>query len=330
MQFDQLKRREFITLLGGAAVAGLDVARAQQLPKAWRISILHSGFPNRTPIHLLFGALRALGYEDGRTAAVELLGGEGDPHRLNALVSKLAAQRPDVIVALTEPAVLALKQAGVTTPVVFAFVTDPVGLGIVNSLAHPGGNFTGLSFSDALLGGKRLELLIDTLPDMQRVAVIWSRSFLANSAIFDAIREAARARRVEIFPRELRDSDDLSSAFDDAKASGARAVIFMTDNVMFGRRKEIAALAFARHLPSIHSFTPEAEDGGLMSFGPDLDESYRRAAALVDAILKGALPANLPVEEPTRFTLAVNLKTAAALGITIPPAILVRADEVIE
>jgi putative ABC transport system substrate-binding protein len=279
---------------------------------------------------VLFAALRTLGYEDGRTAAIELLGGEGDPDRLNTLVAKLAAQRPDVIIALTPPAVLALKQAGVTTPVVFAFVSDPVGLGIVTSLAHPGANFTGLSFSDAVLGGKRLELLMDALPNLKRVAVIWGRSFAGNSAIFDVIREAARARSVEIFSRELRGSDDLSPAFDDAKASGAQAVIFMTDNVMFGRRREVAALALARHLPSIHSFVPEAEDGGMMSYGPDLDESYRRAAALADAILKGARPADLPVEEPTRFILAVNLKTAAALDIAIPPAILVRADKVIE
>jgi putative ABC transport system substrate-binding protein len=321
-----MRRRRFIRLCG-VALAWPTAARAQQ-PR--RIGILHSGFPDRTPIHVLFAALRTLGYEDGRTAAIELLGGEGDPDRLNTLVAKLAAQRPEVIIALTPPAVLALKQAGVTTPVVFAFVSDPVGLGIVTSLAHPGANFTGLSFSDAVLGGKRLELLMDALPNLKRVAVIWGRSFAGNSAIFDVIREAARARSVEIFSRELRGSDDLSPAFDDAKASGAQAVIFMTDNVMFGRRREVAALALARHLPSIHSFVPEAEDGGMMSYGPDLDESYRRAAALADAILKGARPADLPVEEPTRFILAVNLKTAAALDIAIPPAILVRADKVIE
>jgi putative ABC transport system substrate-binding protein len=321
-----MRRRRFIRLCG-VALAWPTAARAQQ-PR--RIGILHSGFPDRTPIHVLFAALRTLGYEDGRTAAIELLGGEGDPDRLNTLVAKLAAQRPDVIIALTPPAVLALKQAGVTTPVVFAFVSDPVGLGIVTSLAHPGANFTGLSFSDAVLGGKRLELLMDALPNLKRVAVIWGRSFAGNSAIFDVIREAARARSVEIFSRELRGSDDLSPAFDDAKASGAQAVIFMTDNVMFGRRREVAALALARHLPSIHSFVPEAEDGGMMSYGPDLDESYRRAAGLADAILKGARPADLPVEEPTRFILAVNLKTAAALDIAIPPAILVRADKVIE
>jgi putative ABC transport system substrate-binding protein len=322
-----VKRREFITLLGGAVAAWPVVARAQQHR---RISILHSGFPNRTPIRLLFAALRTLGYEDGRTAVIELLGGEGDPSRLNALVAELAAQPPEVIIALTDPAVLALQQAGVTTPVVFAFVSDPVGLGIVKSPARPGGNFTGISYSDAVLGGKRLELLMDMLPSLQRVAVIWSRDFAGNSAIFGAIRAAAPARRVELFPRLLRGADDLASAFDDAKASGAQAAIFLTDNVLFGRRKEVAALALARHLPSIHSFDIEVEDGGLMSFGPDLGESYRRAAALADAILKGARPADLPVEEPTRFTLAVNLKTAAALAISVPPAILMRADKVVE
>ena len=322
-----MRRRQFISLLLGAAAAWPLVARAQQHR---RISILHSGFPNRTPIHLLFAALRTLGYEDGRTAVIELLGGEGDPSRLNALVTKLAAQPPEVIIALTDPAVLALQQAGVTTPVVFAFVSDPVGLGIVKSPARPGGNFTGISYSDAVLGGKRLELLMDLLPSLQRVAVIWSRDFAGNSAIFGAIRAAAPAHRIELFPRLLRGADDLASAFDDAKASGAQAAIFMTDNVLFGRRKEVAALALARHLPSIHSFDIEVEDGGLMSFGPDLGESYRRAAALADAILKGARPADLPVEEPTRFTLAVNLKTAAALAISVPPAILMRADKVIE
>jgi putative tryptophan/tyrosine transport system substrate-binding protein len=323
-----MKRREFIALVGSAAAAWPPAAHAQQQPR--RVSILHSGFPNRTPIHVLLAELRTLGYEDGRTAAIELLGGEGDPDRLNTLVSKLAAQSPDVIIALTDPAVLALKRAGVATPVVFAFVSDPVGLGIVKSLARPGGNFTGLTYGDAALGGKRLELLMDTLPSMRRVAVIWSRSIAAYSAIFDATREAAQTRGIEIFSREFHGADDLSPAFDDAKASGAQAAIFMSDNVTFGRRKEVAALALARHLPSIHSFVPEADDGGLMSFGPDLDESYRRAAALADAILKGARPSDLPVEEPTRFILAVNLKTAAALAITVPPAILVRADKVIE
>ena len=170
-----MRRREFIALLGGAAVAMWPfTAHAQQNR---RISILHSGYPNRTPIQHLFAALRALGYEDGRNTRIELLGGEGDPERLAAYIAKLAAEKPDVIIALTEPAVLALKKADVTTPVVFAFVSDPVGRGIVKSLARPGGNFTGISFGGTALGGKRLELLLDLLPDTKHVAVIWNPSW---------------------------------------------------------------------------------------------------------------------------------------------------------
>jgi putative tryptophan/tyrosine transport system substrate-binding protein len=146
-----------------------------------RTSILHSGFPNRTPIQVLLEALRGLGYENGSTAVIEVLGAKGDARRLDALVADLAARKPDVIIALTSPAVLALKQAGVVTPVVFAFVTDPVGLGIVASLARPGGNFTGITYSEATLGGKRLELLLDAVPGTRRVAVIWSRSFSENA-----------------------------------------------------------------------------------------------------------------------------------------------------
>ena len=327
-----MKRRSFIALFGTAATAMLFIASGRSTSAQGRphISILHSGFPNRTPIQHLFAALRELGYEDGRTAAIELLAGEGDVDRLNALVTQLAAQRPDVIIALTPPAVLAIKRAGLTSPVVFAFVSDPIALGIVESLARPGGNFTGMTYSTAQLGAKRLELLMDALPDTRLVAVIWSAAFADNAAILDSIRRSASALGVGIASRELHGVGDLGGAFDDAARTGAQAVIFMTDNALFGRRKEIAVLALAHRLSSIHSFPQEVEDGGLMSYGPDLDESYRRSAALTDKILKGARPADLPVEEPTRFTLAVNTTTAKSLGVVLPPSILIRADEVIE
>jgi putative ABC transport system substrate-binding protein len=235
-----------------------------------------------------------------------------------------------LIISITSPAATALKRAGVGTPVVFAFVTDPVGLGIVKSLAHPGGNFTGITYSEATMGGKRLELLLDAVPGTRRVAVIWSRAFSENTAIVETIRQAAQTRGVEVLSKELEGAEDLARAFGDAQKSGAQALIFITDNLMFGRRKEIAALALSHHLPSIHSFPPEVEDGGLMSYGPDQRENYQRAATLADRILKGASPADIPVEEPTRFAMHVNLKTAKALGLTIPPSLLARADEVIE
>jgi putative ABC transport system substrate-binding protein len=324
-----MRRRDLILLLGSAAATRRLVphAHAEERP---RISILHSGFPDRTPIHLLFEALRTLGYEHGRTATIDLYGAEGDSGRLTALVGQLAAQRPEVIIGLTTPAARALKQAGVTIPVVFAFVSDPVGLGIVESLARPGANFTGVTYSDAILGGKRLEYLIDALPGTKRVAILWSRLFPENVPLFENIARSALTRGIDIVSRELHGAADLAPAFADAARAGAQCVIFMTDNTMFGRRKEIAELALTHRLPSIYSFATEVQDGGLMSFGPDMGENYRRTAALADRILKGAKPADLPVEEPTRFTFAVNLKTAAALGIVLPPTILMRADEVIE
>jgi putative tryptophan/tyrosine transport system substrate-binding protein len=318
-----MRRREFIALIS-AALATPALAQERR-----RISILHSGFPNSTPIHLFFEALRALGYEDGRTATIDLLGAEGDADRLKALVAQLAAQKPDIIIAFTSPAALALKQAGLAVPVVFLFVPDPVALGIVESLAHPDGNFTGVTYSEAALGGKRLDLLVDALPGIKRVAVLWG-SFAEHAALLESIRGSASAHGIAIFTRELRGAEDLAPAFDDAARAEAQAVVFMTDNALFAHRKEIAELALAHRLPSIHSFPPEAQDGGLMSYNPDLAESYRRAAALADRILKGARPADLPVEEPTRFTFIVNLKTAKALGLTIPQSLLARADEVIE
>jgi len=319
-----MRRRDLIAGLLLVPLARPTLAAVKQ------ISILHSGFPNRTPIHFLIEALGALGYENGKTAAMEVLGGEGDSKRLEALVAGLASKKPDVIIAITSPAALALKRAAVVTPVVFAFVTDPVGLGLVASFAHPGGNFTGVTYSEATLGGKRLELLLQALPGTQRVAVIWSRSFAENAIIFDAIRQAAQAHAVEVFSKELEGAQDLAPAFDYVRDLGAQALIFITDNLMFGRRKESAALALSHHLPSIHSFPPEVEDGGLMSYGPDQLEIYRRTAALADRVLKGERVADLPVEEPTRFSLCLNLKTAKALGLTIPPTLIVSADKVIE
>ncbi len=323
-----LRRRALIALLTGA-MAALHFAPSVIAQAGPRITILHSGFPDRTPIHLLYEALRTLGYEHGRTATIDIFAAEGDSGRLAALAAQIAAGKSDVIIGLTTPAARALKQAGVRVPVVFAFVSDPIGLGLVDSLARPGANFTGLTFGDAGLGGKRLEFLIDAFPGMKRVAVLRG-DFPENGPLLENITRSAATRGIEIIPRELRGIEDLAPAFADVARAGAQSVIFLTDNTMFTHRKEIAALALTHRLPSIHSFLLEAQDGSLMSYGPNLGDDYRRTAALVGRILKGAVPADLPVEEPTRFTFAVNLKTASAFGITLPPSILVRADEVIE
>jgi putative ABC transport system substrate-binding protein len=320
-----MKRRAFTAGLLAASVPS--AGRAQERP---RIGILHSGFPRRTPIHLLFEALGQLGYEHGRTATIELHGGEGNPDRLNAVVAELATQRPHVIIAITAPAAVALKRAELSIPIVFAVVLDPVGLGLVESLARPGGNFTGTTYSEADLGGKRLELLVDALPETRRVAVLWGSNVPQNADLLESIRSSASTRAIEIFARELRALEDLAPAFDAATQAGAQALVFLSDNLMFGHRKRVAELALAHRLPSMHAFAAEVEDGGLMFYGPSLAESYRRVAALVDRILKGAHPGELPVEQPTKFELTINLRTAKAMGLTIPESFLLRADEVIE
>src|SRR5215208_3462436 len=265
-----MRRREVIASLLSGAIA--TAARAQTGP---HISILHSGFPHRTPIHLLLEALASLGYENGRTAQIEVLGGEGNIDRLNVLVAHLTTQRPQVIIAITAPAVTALKQARLPTQIVFAFVPDPVGLGLVESLAHPAGNFTGTTYGEADLGGRRLEILVDALPATKRVAVLWGGGFPQNLALLESVRRFASARAIEVFAREVRGISDLASAFDDAAQAGSEAVIFLTDNLMFGHRKEVAELALGHRLPSMHSFGAEVEVGGLVFSGPSLAGSYR-------------------------------------------------------
>jgi putative tryptophan/tyrosine transport system substrate-binding protein len=317
-----MRRREFL--------AGLLAASAARAEERARIAILHSGFPNRTPIHLLFEALGQLGYEHGRTAVIDLHGGEGNLDRLSELVTQLSTQKPHVIIAITAPAAVALKRPELSIPVVFAVVLDPVGLGLVESLARPAGNFTGTTYSEADLGGKRLEFLVDALPGTRRVAVLWGSGVQQNAPLLESIRSFASTRSIEVFARELRSLEDLAPAFDAAAQVGAQAVIFLSDNLMFGHRKQVAELALAHRLPSMHAFAAEVQDGGLMFYGPSLAESYRRVAALTDRIIKGARPGELPVEQPTKFELTINLKTAKALGLTVPESFLLRADEVIE
>jgi putative tryptophan/tyrosine transport system substrate-binding protein len=317
-----MRRREFL--------AGLLAASAARAEERARIAILHSGFPNRTPIHLLFEALGQLGYEHGRTAVIDLHGGEGNLDRLSELVTQLSTQKPHVIIAITAPAAVALKRPELSIPVVFAVVLDPVGLGLVESLARPAGNFTGTTYSEADLGGKRLEFLVDALPGTRRVAVLWGSGVQQNAPLLESIRSFASTRSIEVFARELRSLEDLAPAFDAAAQVGAQAVIFLSDNLMFGHRKQVAELALAYRLPSMHAFAAEVQDGGLMFYGPSLAESYRRVAALTDRIIKGARPGELPVEQPTKFELTINLKTAKALGLTLPESFLLRADEVIE
>lgn len=326
-----MRRRKVLTFLTAAAAWRLaaPMGRSAWAAEPFKITILHSGFPNRTPIHLLIEALAKLGH-DTRTAKIDLLGGEGDLDRLNNLVAQIGTQRPDVVIAITSPAAVALKRAKLSIPVVFAFVPDPVGLGIVESMAQPGGSFTGVTYSEAGVGGKRLELLLDAIAGTTRIGVFLNPSFPGHSAALESIRVLASIRGVEVFSRELKAVEDLEPAFEDVKRANAQAAVFMADNVMFGNRKQIAEQALKQRLPTIHSFPPEVRDGGLMFYGPSNEEIYQRSAALADRILKGARPSDLPVEQPTRYELIINLKTAKALGLAMPESFLLRADEVIE
>src|SRR5215208_2922896 len=296
-----MRRRD---LLGGA-LFWASTAVAQQRS---RIAILHSGFPHRTPIEQLYAALRDLGHEHGRTAEIELLGAESDPGRLTSFVAKLVQEHPQVIIAVTSPAALALKRANVTTPVVFLFVSDPIRLGLIESLARPGGNYTGVTFSDGFLGAKRLELLADTVPGIRTVAVLWSPQFEENAALVESIRNAGQRLAIGVATIEIGGPARLPAAFDEAVTARAQAVIFLTENALFDHWRTIAELALARRLPTIHTYPPEVRDGGLMSFCPDLAESYQRAAALAHRVLQGAPP----------------------LGLKFPLRLLAGADEVIE
>src|SRR4051794_13117878 len=270
-----MRRRKFIAFFGagGAWPLGASLGTRALTREPPKIIILHSGFPNRTPIHLLFDALRKLGYENDRTAKIELLGGEGDANRLNVLVAQIGSQKPDVVIAITSPAVVAIKEGRLSVPVVFAFVPDPVGLGVVESLAHPGGNFTGVTYSESALGGKRFELLLDAIPGTSKIAVLWNPLFPGHADALESIRTSASTRGVEVFSRVLKGIEDLEPAFDDAKRARAQAAVFMADNVMFGNRKLVAEIALKHRLPTIHSFPPEVRDGGLMFYGPSNDEN---------------------------------------------------------
>lgn len=326
-----MRRRAILSVLVGTTLAGLAGSPPSALgAQRSRIAILHSGYPERTPIHELYRQLRLRGYEDGRTAEIALMGAQGDLAQLDRLVAAIGTARPDVVVALTPPAVVAIKRADLGLATVFAFVGDPVAFGLVDSLARPGGSITGVAFNDPSLGGKRVELLLDALPATRRIAVLWNRDFPENLPMGESARHAAEARGIEVIMSQFGGFDDLPRAFQTARAAGAEAGVFVPDNMTFGHRPQIAAMALEHRLPTIHNFPPEAVDGALMSFGGDLSESYERVAAFVDRILHGAKPATLPVESSTRFRLVVNLKTARALGLVLPESLLARADEVVE
>ena len=321
-------------LAGFAALATARVAGAQPTRKVYRIGILGStatadmvGREPRNPtVEALLRGLRDLGYVYGQHFVTEPRGSEGKPERYAELAAELARLPLDVIVA-AGPSLPALKQATSTIPVVMTASGDPVSEGLVQSLGRPGGNFTGLSSQSLDTTGKRLALLKELVPGTAAVAVLWDQSIFQY---WQQAEAAARERGWKLLSFEIRDAGEIERAFKAATAARAGAVLMFGSGLFtFTQARHIVDLAAGSRLPVMYSLRPFVEAGGLISYGADIVDLWRRAAVFVDKILKGAKPANIPVEQPTKFELVINLKTAKALGITMPQTLLLRADEVI-
>jgi putative ABC transport system substrate-binding protein len=323
-----MRRREFVTLVSGALVVWPLVARAQPSGKIWRIGfIAHRYEEFYDP---LFQGLRELGYTEGQNLVVERRYAEGRVERFKEFAAEMVQLKVDLIIVVTTPAAFAARNATTTIPIVHPAAIDPVGTGLIASLAHPGGNVTGLAVLNAETSAKRLELLREVVPGLSRGAVLWNAANPANTLAWKETEGAGRALGVAIQSHEVRGPGDFEGAFAMIAQQHPDILLVLQDALTLEYRKEIIGFALRERLPSMFVGKLWAEEGGLMSYGDRLPERYRRAADVVDRILKGAKPADLPVEQPTTFELVVNLKTAKAIGLTLPPAFLARADQVIE
>ena len=323
-----MDRRAFISGITLGLLAVPLAAGAQPAGKVWRVGIL--GNENSAPWEAFRRGLRDLGYVGGRNLTMESRWSEGRTERLPALAIELVQLRVDVIVASGTQAVRAAKQATSTIPIVMAVSAHPDKIGLVESLARPGGNVTGLDNVGPDLKGKQLQLLKELAPKVSRVAVLWNPANLVETFGFKEMVAAAAVIGVEIQAIDVRTPDDYLAAFATVTASRADASYAFGNPVNFKNRQLIADFALKSRLPSIYEERLFVESGGLMSYAPSFTDLFRRAATYVDKILKGAKPADLPVEQPTKYELLINLKTAKALGLTIPPSLLLRADQVIE
>ena len=327
-----MKRREFITLIGGAA-AWPFAARAQQMGKVPRIGYLGSSSPSLEPhfVEAFRQKLRELGHIEGENIAIEYRWAEGQDGRLPDLAAELVRLQPNVIVTTGTPGALAAMQATKTIPIVMASSGDPVGAGLVASLARPGGHVTGFTIVGPQIEGKRLDLLKEAVPELSRVAVLWNPSNPALVSYFDTIENAGRTLRISLDPvAEVRRANELDNAFFAIASARPRALLVVADRFLLAHRKRIVEFAVAKRLPGMFPYREYVEAGGLMSYAPSNIELFRGAATYVDKILKGAKPGDLPVQEPTKLELIVNLKTSKAIGLTVPESFLLRADELIE
>ena len=326
-----IRRRAFITLLGGAAAGWPLAARAEQAEKKYTVGILSAGDENTALSAAFADALRELGWVEGRNVVFKYRYAENRRERLPELAAYLVRLKVDVIAAAGTLAPLAAKRATATIPIVMTAAGDPLGSGLVASLARPGGNVTGMSLMAPDLGGKRLELLKDVLPRLSRVAVLWNAANPYSALVFKETQTGGQTLGIEVQSLEVRDPDDFDGTFEAVRRQHPEALITVEDPLTVGHRKRIADFAVEHQLPSLHGVREFAAAGGLMSYGASLADLFRRAAGYVDKILiMGAKPADLPVQQPTKFEFVINLKTAMALGLRIPDKLVALADEVIE
>jgi putative ABC transport system substrate-binding protein len=329
-----MRRREFITLLGSAAAAWPLAARAQQRERTRRIGVLMNlasdDAEGQARLAAFLQGLQEAGWAVGRNMRIDLRWGGGDPESFRKQASELVALAPDVVFASGIPAATPLLQATRTVPIVFAQVVDPVGAGLVASLARPGGNATGFTSPEYGFAGKWVELIKEIAPGVTRVAVLRDATSSSGIGYMGAVRLAASSFGMELTPVGITDAGEIERGVT-AFGRASNGALIVTGNTLTMVHRELIITLAARHrLPAVYALPLFANDGGLISYGPDSIDPYRRAAGYVDRILKGEKPADLPVQQPTKFELIINLKTAKALGLEIPTTVLARADEVIE
>lgn len=331
---DGLSRRRFLShlasLAGSLLVLTLNCASAQQDGNPRHIGlVLLARSPDDLEWQAFVKGLRDAGYSVGHDLIVDARYANGEYERLPEVVVDLVRQRVDVLIVDSTVATQLAQRATSTIPIVMTSIADPVGSGIVPSLAHPGGNVTGLSIMAPDLSAKRLQLLKEAVPRLTRVAVLWNENAAFQKPVIEEMKAASSALSIEPVFVGVRTVEDLSPAFDSFSRAHAQALYVMEDSFLFIHRATLVKLAAKARLPAIYTWARVVEEGGLMAFGPDYPDLFRRVAGYVDKILKGAKPAEMPIEQPTKFDLGVNLRTAKALGLAIPQSILVRADEVI-
>jgi ABC-type uncharacterized transport system substrate-binding protein len=328
-----LDRRTFVCTLTGSLLATPLAAEAQQAGRVYRIGVLMNKASDPAESRQWQGlwlGLRERGWIEGENILIEVREAEGNSSRVPELAADLVRRKMDLIVTRGSLFTGAVKAATSSIPIVFIAHADPVGTGHVASLARPGGNITGLAILQTELGAKGLEILRSVVPTVTRIAVLWHPGTPSAAPGLKALEEPARRLRLELQPVGARSPAELEGAFAAMARARAQGVLVLATPIFFGERQRLGGLAIAHRLPTMFQIRDYAEAGGLMSYGADLADLYRRAAIPVDKILKGAKPGDIPIEQPTKFELIINLKTAKALGLTIPPSVLQRADQVIE